>query len=102
MRWFPILDELFSSDTIVFMIIGVIIAIICRIKMKDSGKLRVCLAVSFLIYVCCELLSNFHTNYMLELILLFAGTIAIGSVIGFLIASIVAKVKQLGAGNEKA
>ena len=94
MRWLPILDELFSSDTIIFMIIGVIIAIICSIKMKEPGKLLVGLVVSFLIYACCELLSNFHTNYMLELILLFAGTVAIGSVIGFLIALIAAKVKQ--------
>ena len=94
MRWFPILDEFFASDTIIFMLIGVIIAIICSIKMKEPKKWLTGLVVSALVYACCELLSNFHTNYMLEFILLFAGTVAIGSLIGFLIASSVAKVKQ--------
>ena len=94
MRWFSILDELFASDTIILMIIGVIVAISFGIKMKEPRKLLIGLAVSALIYACCELLSNFHTTYMLELILLFVGTVSIGSAIGFLIASIVAKVKQ--------
>ena len=93
MRWFPILDELFTSDSIIFMIIGVIIAIFFSIKMKGPRERLIGLAVSILIYACCELLSNVHTTYMLELILLFAGTVAIGSLIGFLITSIVAKVR---------
>ena len=94
MRWFPILDELFSSDTVVLMIIGVVIAVCFGIKKKEPGKLKIGLIVSALVYACCELLSNFHTNYMLELILLFAGTIAIGSVIGFLIALIAAGINR--------
>lgn len=42
----------------------------------------------------CELASNIHTNFMIELILLFAGTIAIGGVIGFLASIIVVKVRK--------
>lgn len=46
------------------------------------------------LYVVCELVSNIHTNYMIELILLFVGTIAIGGIIGFLTSIIVAKVRK--------
>lgn len=42
-----------------------------------------------MVYAICEVLSNFYTNYMLEIALLFAGTLALGAFIGFLIGSIV-------------
>ena len=94
MKYFPIFQELFESDSIVFMLIGFISALCIGIKMNDIRRTVIGLASSFVLYVICELASNLHTNYMIELILLFIGTIAIGGIIGFLISTIVAKIKK--------
>lgn len=93
MKYLPILDELFSSDSIIFMLIGLAVSIFISEKVKDSGKRMAGFTVSLLVYACCELLSNFHTNYMTELLLLFAGTAAVGSLTGFLAAAAVSKLK---------
>ena len=62
------------------------------IKMNGIGQIRIGFALSFALYVICELLSIEHTNYMLELILLFLGTMAIGGISGSLISAIVVKI----------
>lgn len=94
MKYLPIFQELFESDSIIFMIIGLILAVFIGIKMNDTRLTIISLALSFALYVVCELVSNIHTNYMIELILLFAGTIAIGGIIGFLISTIVVKIRK--------
>lgn len=94
MRFFPILEELFSSDSVLFMVIGLLIAVFIGLKGKAMRKSIIGLLAGFLIYAFCELLSNFHTNYMLELLLLFVGTAALGAVVGFLIGIIVLKSKK--------
>ena len=94
MKYFPIFQELFESDSVVFMMIGFILALCIGIKMNDIRRNIIGLASSFALYAVCELVSNLHTNYMIELILLFVGTIAIGGIIGFLISAIIAKIKK--------
>lgn len=94
MKYLPIFQELFESDSIVFMLIGLILAAFLGIKMNDIRQIIISLVSSFALYVVCELVSNIHTNYMIEMILLFAGTIAIGGMIGFLISTIVVKVRK--------
>lgn len=64
------------------------------IKMNDTRKSILCLVSSFVLYAVCELVSNLHTNYIMELMLLFVGTIAIGAIIGFLISLLVMRVRQ--------
>ena len=83
MRYLPILEELCSSDSVLFMAAGVIVALVIT-KRNLIGLIG-----SFVVYAICEVLSNFYTNYMLEIALLFAGTLALGAFIGFLIGSIV-------------
>lgn len=94
MKYLPVFQELFESDSIIFMLIGLILAVIIGIKMNDTRKNMISLVLSFALYVVCELISNMHTNYMIELILLFAGTVAIGGIIGFLIGIVVVKVRK--------
>lgn len=84
MRYFPILQELFESDTVIFLIIGTAIAVIIRMsnrKYKMDGK---GIAVSLVIYLVCEFISNIHTSYMIEIILVILGTMAIGGCAGFI------------------
>lgn len=94
MKNLPVFQELFESDSIIFMLIGLILAVIIGIKMNDTRKNMISLVLSFALYVVCELISNIHTNYMIELILLFAGTVSIGGIIGFLIGIVIVKVRK--------
>ena len=89
MRYLPILEELCSSDSVLFMAAGVIVALVISVKFCDTKRNLIGLIGSFVVYAICEVLSNFYTNYMLEIALLFAGTLALGAFIGFLIGSIV-------------
>lgn len=94
MRYFPILGELFSSDSILFLFIGLVAAVLIGFKLKNVKTWRDCLLASLLAYACCEALSNMHTNYMLELILLIVGSAAIGCFLGFLIRPILLPIKR--------
>ena len=85
MKYLPILQELFESDTIIFLIIGIVIALIAGLWLKNRKRCVIGAALSLALYVICELASNIHTNFLLEIVLLFAGTAAIGCFIGFLI-----------------
>ena len=38
MKFLPVLSELFSSDSIIFMIIGFVIAVIISMKISDKRK----------------------------------------------------------------
>lgn len=89
MRYLPILEELCSSDSVLFMVAGVIVALFISVKFCDTKRNLLGLIGSFVVYAICEVLSNFHTNYMLEIALLFVGTLALGAFIGFLIGLIV-------------
>lgn len=85
MRYLPILQELFESDTVFFMLMGVVFSVIVGLRLKKRKKYIVGSVMAVALYAICEIISNFHTNFMLELILLFIGTVAIGWCIGFII-----------------
>lgn len=95
MRYLPIFGELFESDSIIFMLIGLILTVIIGIIMNDIMKGKIGLIISFVLYAGCELAINITTtNWVVQFILLFAGTIAIGGIIGFLISIIVVKKRK--------
>ena len=94
MKYLPILEELFSSDSIIFGIIGLVMACIISVKMKGTRNNMVGVIGSIFVYAVCEAVSNVRTNFMVELLLLFIGTTAIGSFMGFLIGTIWTKVRR--------
>lgn len=94
MKYLPIINELFSSDSIIFMLIGVFLAVFIGMKMKDAKKNLIGIIASLIIYAICEVISNIHTTFMIELLLLFVGTIAIGGFVGFLIFGAVSKIRM--------
>ena len=94
MKYLPIFQELFESDSIIFMLIGLVLSLFIGIKINDMKKIMISLFSSFVLYAVCELASNIRTNFMIEIILLFVGTIAIGGIIGFLASIIVVKVRK--------
>lgn len=97
MKYLPILDELFASDSIIFLLIGLACAILIGIKMKGTKKNLVGALISLLFYIICEIISNFHTGYLTEILLLFVGTAALGGFVGFMVCLIVFKIKKLVA-----
>ena len=71
MRYLPILEELCSSDSVLFMVVGIIVALVISVKFCDTKRNLIGLIGSFVVYAICEVLTNFYTNYMLEIALLF-------------------------------
>lgn len=89
MKYLPILQELFESDTFVFMMAGIVIAVIIGLRLKTQKKCIIAASISAATYAICETASNIHTNFMLEIILLAIGTAAIGCCIGFIICLVI-------------
>ena len=95
MKFLPVLSELFSSDSIIFMIIGFVIAVIISMKISDKRKGFVGMAAGLSVYAVCEIILNIRTNNVLEIGLLFAGTVALGLCLGFLIGTVLLNGKYL-------
>ena len=93
MRYLPILGELFSSNSIIFMLIGLVMATTIGIKMKNTRKNTTGIAICLVTYGVCEIASQIGVNYLRGIIALLIGTIAIGGFIGFLVGLIVSMVR---------
>jgi hypothetical protein len=94
MKYLSIFQELFNSDTVIFLIVGIVIAVIIGLALKKQKNLMFALIASVVIYAICELIENIHTNFMIEIILVFVGTVALGCFIGFLISLLIQKVNE--------
>jgi ABC-type transport system involved in cytochrome c biogenesis permease component len=94
MKYLSIFQELFSSDTVIFLIIGIVIAVIIGLSLKKQKNLVFALITSVVIYAICELIENIHTNFMIEIILVFVGTVALGCFFGFLISLLTKKLRR--------
>jgi NhaP-type Na+/H+ or K+/H+ antiporter len=94
MKYLPILEELFESDTVIFLIVGIVIAVIMGLFLKKQRDLMFALITSVVVYAICELISNIHTNFMMEIILVFVGTAALGCCIGFLVSMLVRMLRR--------
>lgn len=82
MRYFPILQEMFESDAIFFLGIGILAGILTGIWGKGKKKVLMGAFGALALYGICEICSNFHTNFLAELLLLFIGAVALGCAAG--------------------
>ena len=94
MKYLPIMSELFSSDSIIFLLIGLVVAFAIGLILKSNKQRIIGMIASIIVYVLCEVLSNVPASFLVEIISLFIGTIALGCFIGFLIALVVSKIKK--------
>jgi hypothetical protein len=94
MKYMPILQELFESDTVIILIVGIVIAVIMGLFLKKQKKLLFALITATVVYAICELISNIHTNFMMEIVLLFVGTVALGCCIGFLVSLLIRMLRR--------
>lgn len=88
MRYFPILQELFESDSSIFLLVGFVFGMVMGLTMRKTRKLCIGLGISLSLYALCELAVNFGKSYMTEMTALFLGTGALGSFLGFSICVI--------------
>ena len=94
MNYLPILYALFSSDSWIFFLIGLIAALIIGFITKKANKCLVAAVVCFAAYIICEVLSNVIFNYLAEIILLFTGTALLGGFVGILIRILILKISR--------
>ena len=94
MNYLPILYALFSSDSWIFFLIGLIAALIIGFITKKANKCLVAAVVCFAAYIICEVLSNVIFNYLAEIILLFTGTALLGGFVGVLIRMLILKISR--------
>ena len=90
---FPIMNELFSSDSGIFLLVGLAIAFVIGLRIKTDKTRTIGMIASIVVYALCELLANMQT-YIIALIALYIGTVAVGCFIGLLFALIVSNIKK--------
>lgn len=94
MNYLPILQELSESDTIIILLIGLVVSLLLGFRTSDNKKIMVWMIASIIVYAVCEAVSNIRTNFLLEIILVLLGTVAIGSFIGAVVRLIIVKIKK--------
>lgn len=93
MKYLPILSELFSSDSIIFLVAGLVVAFALGMALKALKKTGIGMMASVIVYALCEALTNVPA-YLIAIITVYVGTFAIGCFIGFLFAFLVLKTKK--------
>ena len=94
MNYLLILAELFSSDSWIFFLIGLIAALMAGFIMKKASRCLAAAVVCLAAYIICEILSNVIFNYLAEMIVLFIGTAALGAFAGALIWMVIRKIRK--------
>ena len=93
MKYLPILSELFSSDSVIFLVAGLVVAFALGMALKALKKTGIGMMASVIVYALCDALSNVPA-YLVEIITVYIGTIAIGCFVGFLISYLVLKTRK--------
>lgn len=94
MKYLPILQELFESDTLWFFLIGAAISAVFmlrRLNRKSSGR---GIIVSAAVYALCELIANAPGSYAVEFIALIVGSAALGALAVSLVLLIFCFIKK--------
>lgn len=96
MSHFPILQEMFESDSVYFMVIGLILGRIIGMKLKTPKRDLIAALISAAVYAVCEVLANHSISYMLAFVLLGVGTAAIGGCVALLLSALIEKIRHKG------
>ena len=72
------MDELFSSDSIIFLLIGLVTALVIGLVLKSNKKRKVGIVMSIITYALCEVISNIPAPFLITIIALLVGTLALG------------------------
>ena len=84
---------MFSSDSVIFLVAGLVVAFALGMALKALKKTGIGMMASVIVYALCEALSNVPA-YLVAIITVYIGTIAIGCFVGFLISYLVLKTRK--------
>ncbi len=96
MSHFPILQEMFESDSVIFMVIGLILGRTIGMKLKLPKANLIGALISAAVYAACEVLANHSAKYMMGFVALGVGTVAIGATVALLISAVIEKIRCKG------
>lgn len=100
MSHFPILQEMFESNSVIFAVIGLILGRAIGMKLKSPKANLIGALITAVIYAACEVLTHICSSYMLAFALLGVGTIAIGATVALLISVVTEKVRSKGENHD--
>ena len=94
MKYLPIIEELFQSDSLYIFLIGAVAALFTGL-IKLSRKSRIILlCITAVIYVVCEAGMNISTKNSIGFPLFFIGTISLGAFAGFLVTAVFSIIRN--------
>lgn len=82
MKYLPIFQECFESDSVIFLIMGAVFALGLSRVVKSEKKQALGVLISIVVYAVCEITASECAGYMIQLASLFVGTAAIGCTLG--------------------
>lgn len=92
MHFFNILSELFESDSYRFLLVGIILALVGGYRAPEKALRRGIIWAA--VYIICECLMLIPGNYLLEILSLILGTLALGIALGFLGMAVVYRLSR--------
>lgn len=92
MHFFNILSELFESDSYRFLLVGIILALMGGYRAPEKALRRGIIWVA--VYIICEYLMLIPGNYLIEILALIFGTLALGISLGFFGMAVVYRLSR--------
>lgn len=91
-----ILGELFESDLVIFLLIGLVSSAIIGLLVMRRKSLLIGTIISAAVYAVCEIMLSTYVvkAFLSQLLALFFGTAAIGTAIGFLVGFVIKLIRE--------
>ena len=91
-----ILGELFESDLVLFLLIGFAAATIIGFLLMRKKSLLIGTIISAAVYAVCEIMLSTYVvkAFLSQLLMLFFGTAAVGTAIGFLVGFVIKLIRE--------
>lgn len=100
MDYFPILQDLLKLNTIVFLLIGVVWALVAGKVLKTAKNSLIAVLSGVVIYVVCEGLENIPHGMFMDFLAVFIGTIALGTIPGYLVWTVIRLRNKKGVAGQ--
>ena len=91
-----ILGELFESDLVLFLLIGLVSSAIIGLLVMRRKSLLIGTIISAAVYAVCEIMLSTYLvkAFLSQLLTLFFGTAAIGTTFGFLVGFVIKLIRE--------
>ena len=94
MEYLAIIDELFHSDTALFLFPALLIFVVVARILDTRKRIAIGLGISVGIYCICEVLIRLIHDFGVEFISLLVGTVALGAALGLIVGLILSFFRE--------